>query len=67
MKSEEVDRILDKYLAEQASVEEVKLVEAWYESFETNPGIVEQLSKEEIEQSMNKGFMRIKKGLESEE
>jgi hypothetical protein len=67
MKSEEIDRLLDKYLAEQASEEEIMLVEAWYESFETRPGIVEQMHKEEKEQSMNEGFMRIKKGLESKE
>ena len=65
MKREEINNLLDKYLAQQATADEVKLIEAWYESFETRKGIVEQLSKEEIEQSMQVGFGHIRNVLES--
>ncbi len=63
MKNEEVNKLLDKYLAEQASVEELNLVDEWYQSFEKNAGIIEQLSEEEREQTMNEGFMKIRNRL----
>lgn len=64
MKSEEIIILLDRYLTEQASEEEVKLVEEWYQSFETNTGITAQMNEVEKETSMTESFNRIKNALE---
>ena len=65
MKSEEIHILLDKYLADQASEEEMKLVEEWYQSFESNQGIVEQLNEREKEKSMTESFNRIRNALKT--
>ncbi|HYH14336.1 MAG TPA: hypothetical protein VD794_03895 [Flavisolibacter sp.] len=64
MKSEEISILLERYLTHQASEEEMKLVNAWYQSFDTNEGITGQMKEAEIEISMTESFNRIKNALE---
>jgi hypothetical protein len=63
MKSEELQVLLDKYLTEQASEEEIKLVDEWYQSFETNEGITGQLGENELQKSISAGFASIRAAL----
>jgi hypothetical protein len=48
--------LIDKYLEGKATENERELVDAWYLSFESNPGLTEQLSPEEVAKMMALNF-----------
>jgi hypothetical protein len=63
MTIENIQILIDKYLAGQSSPEEDKLVEEFYASFEKKQGLTEQLDRDDIEASVKHGFQSIKKAL----
>jgi len=48
--------IIDKYLKGEATESERMAVDAWYRSFEDNPGLTDQLPPEEVARVMAKSF-----------
>ncbi len=63
MKEDKISGCLEKYLKNQASAEEVKLVDEWYQSFSTKPGLTEQLSEAEQEQALSTSFAFLRRAL----
>lgn len=55
--------LVEKYLAGQASEEERRLVDDWYDSFEKNPGLTDQMDKEGVELASKKSFLALCKKL----
>lgn len=60
---ENIQILIDKYLAGRSSTEENKLVEEFYASFEKKRGLTEQLGQDEIEASVKNSFQSIRKAL----
>lgn len=54
-----IQLLIDKYLSGQASEEEIKLVEEWYASFESAPGLVQQLDEKEVEEARTNSFRSV--------
>jgi hypothetical protein len=48
--------LIDKYLNGEASESEQELVDSWYLSFESKPGLTEQLSPAAAAKAMAEGF-----------
>ena len=48
--------LIDKYLRGEATESERERVDAWYQSFESNPGLTAQLSPEETAKAMTESF-----------
>lgn len=55
--------LVEKYLNGQASTEEKKLVDDWYDSFEKNPGLLDLSDKEGVELAKKKSFLALRKKL----
>ena len=64
MKQEEVTRKIQKYVTGKASAAEVKFVDDWYESFETEPGLTDGLSDVEKEAMMKEQFSSLLEALQ---
>ena len=56
--------LIDKYLNGEASESEQELVDAWYLSFESNPGLTEQVSPEEMAKTMAENFAVVSRQLD---
>jgi hypothetical protein len=56
MNDSEIQVLIEKYLNGQASESERKLVDTWYDSFESNEGLTSELSQEVICGLQAKGF-----------
>ena len=51
--------LIEKYLNGQANESEKKLVDAWYDSFESTPGLTSELSQELISDLQAKNFVTL--------
>lgn len=56
METQNIQILIEKYLNGLASPEEIRLVDEFYASFESEPGLTEQLDKEELDRSITNGF-----------
>lgn len=56
METQNIQILIEKYLNGLASPEEIRLVDEFYASFENEPGLTEQLDKEELDRSITNGF-----------
>jgi hypothetical protein len=56
MNDSEIQALIEKYLNGQASESERKLVDTWYDSFESNAGLTSELSQELISDLQTRGF-----------
>lgn len=52
----EIQVLIEKYLNGQATESEKKLVDAWYDSFESSAGLTSELTQELISDLQTKGF-----------
>ena len=52
----ELSKLIDKYLDGEANASEKELVDAWYLSFESHPGLTEKIGPEEAAKTMAAGF-----------
>jgi len=52
----EIQVLIEKYLNGQATESEKKLVDAWYDSFESTPGLTSELGQELISNLQAKGL-----------
>lgn len=59
METQNIQILIEKYLNGLASPEETRLVDEFYASFENEPGLTDQLDKEEVERSITRGFSSI--------
>lgn len=55
--------LIDKYLNGQATQEERKVVDDWYESCEAKPGLSEVMSEEALLSSTTHAFLRLQEEL----
>jgi hypothetical protein len=55
----EIQVLIEKYLGGWATEEEARLVDAWYNSFDTEAGITSVLTQEQMNDSQVKGFSAI--------
>ncbi len=53
--------LVDKYLNGEATESEREAVDAWYMSFESKPGLTEQIGPEEMAKAMTAGFVNLSK------
>jgi hypothetical protein len=63
MEKDEMHTLINKYLDGEASPAEAVLVEEWYQSFEKNSALTEQMNEEERKQAMHAGFLSVKAAL----
>lgn len=63
MREEEINNLIVKYMDGEATDNEVKLIDAWYETFDAKKGIISQMSALELEEAVNKGFETFKNKL----
>lgn len=66
MTEDQLSELIQKYLSGEASKEEKKQVERWYESFDS-VGIEFQGSKEEMERSLERSLLSIKEKITGEQ
>lgn len=59
MKEEQIIIIIEKYLGEKASSEEIKQLDKWFASFDNNPSLITSLSSRELKNISDKMFSRI--------
>lgn len=59
MEYSEMKVLIEKYLNGQANESEKKLVDAWYDSFESTPGLTSELSQELISDLQAKNFVTL--------
>jgi hypothetical protein len=59
MEYSEIQVLIEKYLNGQANESEKKLVDAWYDSFESSPGLTSELSQELISDMQAKTFVTL--------
>ncbi len=57
--NQDLPKLIDKYLNGDASETEKELVDNWYLTFESKPGLTEQLSPEETGKAMAASFASI--------
>mgnify|MGYP006146710569 CR=1 FL=1 len=63
MREEEINNLIVKYMDSKATENEVKLIDAWYKTFDTKKGIISQMSALELDEAVNKGFETFKNRL----
>jgi hypothetical protein len=63
LEEEKMILIIGKYLAGKASIEEVKLVDTWFDSFETRPSLFNFLSPSQVEELSSNMYMKISESL----
>lgn len=61
MEAEKLHILIERFLDGNASSEENQMIEKWYQSFELKRGLTEQLSEEELINSLSEGFASILK------
>ena len=55
--------LIDKYQSGEATESEREAVDSWYLSFESRPGLVEQMSPDEAMKAMKESFAAISRKL----
>lgn len=55
--------IIDNYLAGKASIEEAKLLDEWFDNFDTKPSLFSSLSSTEVKDISSKMYLKILEGL----
>lgn len=55
--------LIDKYLRGEATKSERELVDDWYRSFDSNPGLTEQLNTGEMAKAMRDSFAELSQKL----
>jgi len=63
MDNAQLQTLIGKYLDGTADACEAKLVEEWYQGFESNPGITEGMSEKTLSSAMDQGFMMLMKSI----
>jgi hypothetical protein len=63
MEPKYIQILIEKYLNGLATPEEIRLVEEFYASFETEPGLTSQLDQSDVDESIKRGFSSIMSAL----
>lgn len=64
MKHRKVELLIDKYLEGTATAAEMKIVDAWYDSFDKAPGLSAAFSQKEIEAFLKSAYSRLENKLD---
>lgn len=56
MEEDKIEIMIEKYLVGEASVEEIKQLDAWLDTFDTNPSLTSSLSSQKLKSLSNKMF-----------
>lgn len=65
MEEEQLVKMIDRYLIGEALTEEMRLLDAWFNDFNTNPSLTSSLSSNELKQLSSKMFLAISEALDT--
>lgn len=63
MENEQLKLLIGKYLDGTADDCESKLVEEWYQTFDSSPGATDQLNEADLKVRLDKGFSNLLKSI----
>jgi len=57
-------QIIEKYLSGDATKEEVDAVDAWYQAFEEQPGLTDNLTNQEIDMAIKSSLRKLQQRMD---
>jgi hypothetical protein len=60
MQEEEINSLIVKYINDETTEKETKLIDKWYASFDGCQGLTAQMTKEEIQAAAHQGFEKFR-------
>lgn len=61
---DDLQTAIENYLKGEATEVERKAVDAWYQSFDANPGLTDRMLPDELDKTMAKGFASLSQKLD---